>query len=251
MALTDVTATLYLVGCLLLLPGTVLLLPAYTGEYYGTAIYFLVAACSVLTLAAAGDISPLIGRCCSSVKRPPAGYTEAPGFYGAAGYANHLAEAPHASDDEPPTGREFFGGLFMLLGGVFFMVASLLAMPGVDTQGFIAGSAAADSTWVFRFGSCFYLCGSLCSIIGVRQAGGVINNQRATFGILCYSIGAVLYLTGGVLSELKEKGFALTWIVGSVFFVMGAVAFAVPTLGKLCACCAPEEEEPPGHGNHY
>ena len=244
MALQDLTAVLYLFGTMLLVPGTVLLLPKYAAQY-ATAIYCLIAATSCLTLAAVGDLTPVLGRCCA--RRQPAQPNEGGYGYGATGGAagNQLVLAPE--HDDRPTGRELFGGIFMVLGGTFFLVASLLYMPGVDTQYFIDGDAAADGTWVFRIGSIWYLCGSACSLIGIRHQGGVIVNQRATFGSLCYVVGAILYIAGGVLSELKKNGFALTWIVGSVFFVMGAVAFATPTLiHGLCACCIDDDEDDHG-----
>jgi hypothetical protein len=101
---------LYLVGTLLLIPGTVLLLPSFedSAVLYRAAIGFLVAATSLLSAAALYDF----GKALSC-----AGFT--PG-----------AALNHPLIDEPKEETTVCAMMFvptcMLLGGIFFFVGSML-----------------------------------------------------------------------------------------------------------------------------
>lgn len=93
------------------------------------------------------------------------------------------------------------------------------------------GSQAAKAgIYVFRFGSVFYLCASLSGVNQFTQRGGT----RQTVAILSlFIVGALLYITGGALSELNQstEAFASAWLAGSVCFAAGGTIMLVSALG--------------------
>jgi len=137
---------------------------------------------------------------------------------------------------------------FMLAGGLLFELASILYWPSFGLEPKIG-------TYVFRFGSFAYLCGSFTStyqlflyvpssqliseetmLLDVKEAGGDSINwfqqkkkKKITLdtwiwfsAVLSYILGAFCFIIGGVFSELEKNGFAESWMVGSCFFVLGA-----------------------------
>eukprot|EP01090_Pellita_catalonica_P007483 TRINITY_DN18069_c0_g1_i1.p1 TRINITY_DN18069_c0_g1~~TRINITY_DN18069_c0_g1_i1.p1 ORF type:complete len:230 (+),score=17.93 TRINITY_DN18069_c0_g1_i1:37-726(+) len=139
--------------------------------------------------------------------------------------------------------------IFMLIGGTMFEIGSLMYLPQNPSH------IQLDGTWVFRFGSVSYIIGSCLSLYSLykpkqstsaeeekmlfdsdenkEDTNAVNKNAESkasllkslwTTAILLYIIGALLYITGGILSETKQSNaaFATTWVVGSCFFVGGA-----------------------------
>lgn len=206
----------YFVGTFLLLPSTSLLLPF--GDYKA-GILLLVCACAYLTVAAVIDFVDF-GFLCAKT-----------------------------------TFSEKLASLFMLLGGILFLTASILYLPDI---GKCQGMNAADlGTEVFRIGSVSYLLGSFTCLyslfsettllpsssleqscgterllssnsygeLTVKKSSEYICPEKLNWlvVILSYVTGALLYITGGVLSQLKfaVEG-VITWIIGSTFFFCGA-----------------------------
>ena len=102
---------LYLVGTLLLIPGTVLLLPSFedSAVLYRAAIGFLVAATSLLSVAALYDFGKALS---------------------CAGFIPSGAALNRPLIDKPKEGETVCVMMFvptcMLLGGIFFFVGSML-----------------------------------------------------------------------------------------------------------------------------
>ena len=281
---------LYAAGTLTLLPGCTLLLDQFTARWYATGIWFLVAATTLVTLAAIADLVQAVRgsnrapapppdrdrsaaaaleqqlleaplpptgmidhpmatcphcavpmamarrasprptggggaerclRCNGLLEWPPSDRAAASG----SGRGSQLKNPTTAHDrgasalGSPSTCRRLFVPYLMLQGGVCFIAGSVLYLPG-------ATSFPAAGTWVFRTGTCSYLLGSSTSWLAlVRSPGGLAGNRKAAIGVGCFIIGTLLYFVGGVLSEVRLPGFAETWVAGSVFFAVGALAF--------------------------
>ena len=122
----------------------------------------------------------------------------------------------------------------MLLGGTCFFVAACLYLPSAARLELAGLELPLLAKWIFRCGSVAYFTGSAVSlkqlILEVRQGPESRGScgARAFFsavGLGLYMIGSVLYVSGGILSQVNEDGFAETWIAGSVCFTVGALIF--------------------------
>lgn len=234
--LTFISASGYFIGTSLLLPGTLFFFPKFSDDYYDTGVRIYVLACSFLTLAAVADWIKV--------------------FF-----------LPF---------KDTIVSLFMLLGGVLFLTASILYLSALGQTN--AG------TWVFRIGSFSYLGGSFSTLFFMykplfsksneyesdsfsSEEGKRIltKSKRDSFGgiqqieeevpkmkiinpgliiTLFFIIGAILFIIGGILSQLSLNGFAATWMFGSICFTSGAgISFFV----QYPICCKrnkkPPEEE--------
>jgi hypothetical protein len=146
----------------------------------------------------------------------------------------------------------------MLLGGLLFLAGALLYWPAWAADplpgGAAMGTVANLGTWVFRCGTLSYMTGSsaslraaLPSLLSARGGGGEAPGVPrahwaqlpavAVSGIVCFLLGASLYLAGGALSQAALGGFAKTWLAGSFFFVAGAVLFLIPHYFYLLPIC--------------
>ena len=212
LSISLVGPTLYVAGTLLLLPGCTLLLDRYAQQFYAAAIYFLVAATALLTTAAIADFA-VAARSLSK-------YYKASNYIDDAAAQKLTAKLMDADEEEETQGSpNLLVPYLMLQGGILFLAGSILYLPSVARN--VLG------TWVFRTGTCSYLAGSFFSWRALAKSpGGVFSNCRVFFGILAFIAGALLYLAGGILSEMHLPGFAETWVAGSIFFVAGALAFA-------------------------
>lgn len=152
--------------------------------------------------------------------------------------------------------------LFMLIGGVMFLTAAVLYLP--TWGNIFGMTAANCGTWVFRIGSLAYLSGSGTSLYIVlcpaqpefkyesltyedpqycptgeaplltpskHHIGSSLSEVRTISSktvwlmvILNYSVGAVLYIIGGIMFQYIHASTpgTLIWCVGSLLFVMGA-----------------------------
>jgi len=115
----------------------------------------------------------------------------------------------------------------MLAGGLLFLIGSILYLPQYASSGcssFTTSYLTCSTlgTWVFRFGTLCYLSGSFISL-GEQYSTGLMNSMGA--GIIAYILGAVLYLAGGVLSQLSLPYFAMAWFAGSCLFFAGSLLF--------------------------
>lgn len=228
--LSFISASGYFVGTSLLLPGTLLFFPSFT-DHYSTGVQIYVVACSFLTIAAVADWIKV--------------------FY-----------SPF---------KDTIVSIFMLLGGILFLTASILYLSAIGQTN--AG------TWVFRIGSCSYLCGSFSGLYFMykpmfekthdddskmeesRQLvtkkskrdsfGGIIQEEEQlapkkrfiSSGLiitLFFIVGAVLFIIGGILSQLELNGFAATWMFGSICFSLGA---GISFFCQYPICCKKKEKE--------
>ena len=204
----------YLVGTLLLMPGTMLLLPAFesSAEAYRSAISFLIAATSLLTLAATFDMARAVERFRKAKSEER--------------LIEEKIEPPYVSTYKP-----LLVPLYMLLGGICFWIGSILYWPGWATKPTASEGwpISRVGTWIFRTGTLFYLCGSTSSLVSwygdAGSSEGDTRERRVLFGVIAYIVGAVAYLIGGIVSEAGFNGFAELWVVGSCFFVAGSFWF--------------------------
>uniref|UniRef100_A0A7S4HR85 YrhK domain-containing protein n=1 Tax=Vannella robusta TaxID=1487602 RepID=A0A7S4HR85_9EUKA len=122
---------------------------------------------------------------------------------------------------------------FMLLGGYLFLIGSILFLPACELSN--AG------TWVFRFGSCSYLCGSLLSLYDLYNPNHSLMNAKAineeeamesvlkeeitdiqivrrawTACFIFYAFSSSLFIVGGILSQFSVPGLAVCWVIGSL-----------------------------------
>ena len=125
-----------------------------------------------------------------------------------------------------------FVQVMMLLGGLLFTIASILYLPTISSKPIfkettIATTLANLGTWIFRLGTTSYLLGSSKTLYDIiTSPPGIRNsNKYDTMGVVLFIVGAGFYFVGGVLSQLGIAGFAVTWIIGSIFFFGGAVGF--------------------------
>lgn len=214
-----VSSILYFIGTFLLIPSCILFLPF--GNYIA-AVLILTSACSYLTLAALVDFVYVF-------------------------FIEHCSA------------KQMLSSLFMLVGGILFLTASVLYYPQGDVDGI---DCVILGTWVFRIGSVCYLSGSVTSLLelyhGTSKANtldvngnagdynynpidyerGMIHSldsgpspsQRASVRarwlavVYNYIIGALLYILGGIFSQYLSMSLpgVITWIAGSLFFVCGA-----------------------------
>lgn len=216
-----VSATGYLVGTGLLIPGTVMLLDQFKG-FYNLGITFLVVATAILTVTAIVDFVVAIMTVFS-------GRTSSKSDVGKKLLADSERLLPRDDLGSPPQPQlsDLLGPFCMLGGGVFFLIASVLYLPQLGYRSFADTTLANLGTWIFRIGSIFYLGGSVRGLYSVSQAvkdnGSSLSTVVTVTGIMAYVVGAIMYITGGILSQKHSKGFAETWVVGSAFFVFGAV----------------------------
>ena len=111
----------------------------------------------------------------------------------------------------------------------FWFAASCMYLPAVANKALLHTTVANLGTWVFRVGTLSYLCGSFGTLRDIhRTSAGLYGASRSVLaGVACFIVGALLYLCGGILSQLNLAGFAETWVAGSVFFSVGAMAFLI------------------------
>merc|ERR1712166_71506 len=207
---------LYVIGTLFLLPGTILLLDRFA-HLYDEGINWLVAATSCLTLAAAIDY--LAAWLEPSVEAVAIEQSEKDPL----GLEQPLAPTPGKST------RQLLVPHMMLQGGVLFLIASCMYLPAVAKKALLHTTVANMGTWVFRVGTLSYLCGSFGTLRDIhRTPAGLYGASRSLLaGVGCFIVGALLYLCGGILSQLSLAGFAETWVAGSVCFSVGAMAFLI------------------------
>mmetsp|Transcript_32356 Transcript_32356/g.44450 ORF Transcript_32356/g.44450 Transcript_32356/m.44450 type:complete len:218 (+) Transcript_32356:84-737(+) len=197
------SAISYLVGTYLLIPGSVLSLAQYSDDTHTMGVNFYIAACTFLVVGALVDLIPFLKDRFSRKD----GYSQ-------------LGEEGVATP--PPKlfyDLSFWYVWMMFQGGVLFLTASCFYLfPNLVTAG----------TWVFRFGSFSYMTGTSISLRGVikgaNEKGGM--NLDSWFWVavcLQYLLGAVMYVLGGVLSQVGDPGSAVSWLIGSILFFTGSV----------------------------
>ena len=191
------SSILYFIGTFLLNPACLLLLP-FGNETAG--IMILICACSYLTVAAGLDA-----------------------FY---------ALCLETNENDP---LQKLNTMFMLLGGVLFLTASVLYLPSLDN---VLGLSASNlGTWVFRIGSCSYLGGSFTSLYLLNQPleheykYASLTSQDDNY----YPTGSAPLLTptkhhiGDSISEPRRSRCTLStravWLLVIYNYIFGALAY--------------------------
>ena len=185
----------YVFGTSMLLPGTILLLPSLV-EFYSDAIWCLIVATGILSIAA---IFGMIDGCCCQPEDDEATTPD---------IEQSLVESAAITSDVEDFNRDstpssscsmtkccgMLALWMMIQGGVLFFSASCMYLPAISNKTVIGTTVANLGTWVFRVGSCSYLCGSFISLGFVaRSPGGLCGFKRITLGIVAY----VLILESG------------------------------------------------------
>ena len=223
--LSFASTVLYAIGTGLLIPASAYLIISSKSNpppsAYKDSIDFYVAACSILTLAAVfGVIVAFLPK-----NDKPDDWPQ-----DKESLLNDVAVEQFHKDSLQTYPR--VGATFMLLGGTFFLTASVLYLPNFSSSAFFLGKDLGNlGTWVFRVGSCFYLSGSLLSFRNLLCSGSSVDSA-ILFGIVMYIVGALLFIAGGVLSQTGHQGSSETWMVGSACFVLGAWTFLSKALGQ-------------------
>ena len=268
------SASLYLIGCILLLPASALILPSfpidaiYVGEDFGLGIIFYVIACSFLTIAGIMDFVLETNTCYKSKKS-----VELDPFIASFENDNNTA---NKNEKNKYNILGWWIALFYLIGGVFFLLGSIAYLPSLDDIKIFSQPITTVGTWIFRFGSISYICGSVTSLYKMDQANKTNKNmqqvgvkpQKLSSGpdvsmndigtdtimndmyhkqlkqnkkcinsncmwksvLYLYIVGALLFITGGILFETENDGGELSWLVGSMFFALGAITGFVETI---------------------
>ncbi|KAL6076389.1 hypothetical protein QOT17_002932 [Balamuthia mandrillaris] len=235
----------YFIGTGLLNPASFYLFPAYSEPNLSIALF--IAACGFLLVAAVIDIVAFAHAKCATAKS-----SDPPRDKRFGEERSRLLEEAGASPATraKPVNLAVVEKVGLLLGGLFFEVASILYWPSFTTPDGIP--VARIGTWVFRTGSCCYLMGSFATLHDLRHfAPRGTTLERWNFGLALgatwsYIVGALLYISGGVLSEAKAPPlyFASLWMCGSVLFFLGTCLLCVQyALSKCCASAATSSEE--------
>eukprot|EP01126_Amoeba_proteus_P037611 TRINITY_DN388_c0_g2_i2.p1 TRINITY_DN388_c0_g2~~TRINITY_DN388_c0_g2_i2.p1 ORF type:complete len:233 (-),score=15.91 TRINITY_DN388_c0_g2_i2:170-868(-) len=209
----------YFVGCFLLIPGSILLLPIYSAKArIGVDIY--VAACTFLTLAALIDFVASIWNVLAKPSSTSPVSTTPLMLNGLNGEINadHHTKSPTVLDLF--RNHSFLNSVGMVTGGVMFWIASVFYLyPNLTNSG----------TWVFRFGSFSYTLGTSLSlydlIVAARTETPSVSLSTKVWISVCiqFILGSLLFVIGGVLSQIGHSGFAVCWLLGSVLFFTGSV----------------------------
>lgn len=203
------SALCYLFGCYLLIPASICFL--YWGDYKFESIVFYIVACGFLFIGGLLDLVAVI------VPR------------------QRTTSDSLINDDKPepkPDCASIVIVVAYFLGGLFFELASILYWPTFDPE------VANLGTWIFRIGSFCYMAGSFTSLKQIFAAYEVEENKPAKdLGyymwiccILFYILGSVLFLIGGMLSQVGYQLAAHVWNGGSASFALGSTFGFIETI---------------------
>jgi hypothetical protein len=117
--------------------------------------------------------------------------------------------------------------IFFLGGGTFFTVGSFL---------FISNTTEYAGLWIFRCGSVCYIIGSIIVIykLHLEPEKQTLLKQSVCASLL-YINGSTLFLTGGILNELKLPRilFATVWVIASISFVAAGTLHVIIVYKQL------------------
>ncbi len=187
------SSQLYFWGCLLLVPSSGGLMLGATVTTY--AICGFIVACTCLSIAALIDIYKAV-------------------------LANNQATS-------------LYSPICMLFGALLFLSASLLYLPYWSNTLIFNSTLSNIGTWLFRFGSLAYLAGNYRLIqhwLLTLKRDGFCKTEDVTVavGILVFMLGSLLYIAGGVVTQITISKAMLTaflWLLGSCSFAVGGTIF--------------------------
>lgn len=218
----------YLVGCFLLIPGSILFLPPYaTNATTGVDLYIV--ACTFLTLAALIDLVASIWNVFAVPSSSTGPSSSTPLMQNGDVNSSDIEKGSHShshSHSNSPTfidllqNHSFLNSVAMVIGGVLFLIASVF---------YLYSKLTTTGTWVFRFGSISYMLGTSLSLSDLIKASHTekpsVSVSTIVWIAVCvlFLLGSLLFITGGVLSQLGHTGAAVCWLLGSISFFLGAV----------------------------
>lgn len=200
------SAVLSFFGCVLLVPSCMLLM--YPQETYGSpAIVGLIIACSCLTIAAFIDLQQ-------------------------AYFQQRLAKESFLVQQAK---RNINTKVYQIIGAIFFLTASFMYLPFLAEKLIFGTTIANLGTWVFRFGSCAYLYSSFSCVQDLLKTVQTekiwhLHNTVQLIALLSFIWGALFYISGGIVGQLKIGEAALMpklWITGSLGFALGSCIFFI------------------------
>ena len=193
-----ISSSFYWVGCVLLIPGSILLKETPADN----AIILYIVACLLLTV---GALIDLTAKLLAKPKlEQDSLITESPD-------KNVLVDWK--------TG--VWIQIFYTLGGLQFLIASILYWPYFE-------NTATTGTWIFRIGSFCYIIGSLVCLKTLldpyksKDEMWSLSTKMWMSVLIFYMLGSLCFITGGILSQLSQPFSVEMWIIGSVSFTLGA-----------------------------
>ena len=241
----SLSAVCYLVGCIQLIPASILILPSfpieswYLGMNFKLGIIFFISATAFLAFIGIIDFIFSFHKyiSLSKYKRSPSVNSES------------LSLVNNKTIDYPIS--TLFVYIFYMLGGIFFLLGSLFYYPDWGNIVIFNHPITLIGTYIFRFGSIFYICGSILSLYKIyKPTNNSMNKVKSEFELITdkqnndtiisnnsnnikdillqciyiiYIIGAILYIIGGILFETNNNGGEFSWLIGSIFFFVGAL----------------------------
>jgi len=209
----------YLIGCFLLIPASLCLI--YEKVLFGSICIYIVA-CSFLTFAAFIDFFECLSTKpkITNIKVGDVSSSDTEGMI------NNNSD--NYDEKYKNWVKQMMITVFYVNGGILFLLGSILYWPDFSSETNNAG------TWVFRFGSINYLCGSF---LGLYNNCRRTNTSTTFVNITCmwnsviiqYIFGALCFILGGILSQTGNKFSSETWLVGSVLFFGGALTGVITT----------------------
>mmetsp|Transcript_20275 Transcript_20275/g.30119 ORF Transcript_20275/g.30119 Transcript_20275/m.30119 type:complete len:342 (+) Transcript_20275:48-1073(+) len=223
-------STLYSIGCIQLIPASILYLPAIGKNE--TATYLFIECCGCLLLAALLDV---LYRFLleSTEKNNLISYLTSlamllGGVFFESGSILYL-ESAHRQDE---------GTWVFRTGSVLYLCGSLLTFYGLfkshwsnfDYLMLVSSTAqeSPHSTSLLLDSEQYGAPPALESLSAPKKCMRIYREcfseyeKLAMFTASAFFVGAIFYIIGGILSQANVAGFAQTWIIGSVLFAIGA-----------------------------
>lgn len=193
----------YLIGCWLLVPASVYL---GSSDDSKLSIIIYIISCAFLTVAALFEFIPAIAA-----------------FFGGTVRSQETESLVETTqEDKTEKVKKLIIKICYVIGGILFELGSVLYWPELDK------GAANYGTWSFRFGSFFYLTGSLISLKGLlgyygdKKIPKDLTYLNWLGCLVFYMAGSIFFLIGGLMSQLNISEVATIWLWGSIFFGLGS-----------------------------
>jgi len=193
------SALLCFLGCVVLVPSSFLLMRGST--VIDLAVSGFIFACSSLTIAAV--------------------------FSSYAAYLKLGSATDKAAFDMAL--QAVYTTLYILFGAALFLIGSVMYLSHWAAYHVLGTTLPSLGTWVFRFGSIAYLGGnyrSVCDLVKSTKQNGFWRREDmiVAAAIATFMLGALLYIAGGVVGQMKIGDPLLMgglWFVGSCCFAAG------------------------------
>lgn len=191
----------YLIGCWLLVPASVYLKTQTDDSRISIIVYII--SCAFLTIASIFEFIPAFLDL--NIKSND---TES------------LIEKK--IEDKSEKIKKLIIKICYVIGGILFELGAVLYWPGLGDNAPVIG------TWSFRFGSFFYLTGSLICLKGLLEYYSQSKSPKdLTYlnwlgCLIFYMAGSIFFLIGGLMIQLNMSESQTMWLWGSIFFALGS-----------------------------